>query len=1325
MKKAFSSIFDQEEIDLISFSLAKPTRFAPVKGLLSDAMGILSADGACKQICAPVECTELGPECFGDEGSCECYDTEGDPFEATPGKTGGRCETGKYCLLINGKACEDCCQPGEGMSCCKRTWRTEKEKSPNGIGDFVKSGRCGTVSLAEDFTDSYETSAKALTSASGEWLDRSTDKSCGCRQCEQLPSGKTKEQVALETSERCCGRLKNDEYMVGDTVLEIPECVDSEGNKIEYVRRYFANSQINQYPCYRCWCPGTIKWKYNCAVDGEKAVCKKSDSHPFTGSFGTKQECEEAMSSGSAECGIHWACDAESTEGDPCKPTKDAVDESHANRPVFGNKQDCIDNCQYGYSCDVVDGVDKCVRKISAYFNGENAKSECESALAAGDCGIHYECKLEGENRICSPTKQDSLGSTFFDSRAECESNCVVEFECRDNNTTNEVDCRRIVAYRPSGQTEPFNSEHFATMEACQSAVSAGTCANITFFCRLGSDGGSECVPTDFYAGVRKTYGECMNDCSVRYRCKKFSPLPTSCEPFVADTEAEKNAPGVYATEQECCDNCCGCLESHGKCEYSKTYSGFANDWDICSFGVTKQFCNSVNGNFTCCKSETEAGCACPGCPSGQPAAECTSSEFKEHKQGSTFGFGDECFCECMDQYQGNFNGESVCIVCGENSEALTGSARGCRCLEGYETATGLQTANPSTFGPNEGGTGEGRHPGTDGRKKAIFEDCFPKKYRCDITKEPPECVYVEVSDRQEGESYFDSVSDCQQNGCGRYNCSGQEECVPADADAGVSGSFPDKDDCEAACGKYECHSETTNGSTTSTCIRNPSGPYSGKKACEDAGCGKFKCVDGQCVPDLAGPFSDFGACMAANCGKWYCTDDLSQPADNPECKKNTTGSWPSGADVFESDEACKTAGCGNFSCSIEQKNGVDVGDCVGDRSGAYPNLEACQQADPPCECPPGNTLCTNVNPRKCVPSCTAPEFLLNNCKCGTCEAGEEEVVAPDGKKHCCPPCPEVWDDSADPPEKRGIRNSTNNNPCNCCNASDAACENLGNDPLRRWGCWVGITQNGDCYETPMCRANAVYDSGTDKCECANGYKFCENGGGCVKCHANRIMDEQSCTCYCGKNQCPCGLEEDCSCKAIPVVGTCHEIAYNYPSKGHCTKITKRCPPGQFLKNLGKVMGQSTCECYCINGNAPDANTGLCDNTVSGPQGPVPPAGGGGGDGGGGDEDGGGSSGSSVKCPANASAGSDGQCFCNYPQSFYSEQNGGYCACSAGYVYGSDGQTCVDPWQPGGADGIGGSFMPDLYVAQENMCLGIECPEDQSCIQTVFGAMCR
>lgn len=62
--------------------------------------------------------------------------------------------------------------------------------------------------------------------------------------------------------------------------------------------------------------------------------------------------------------------------------------------------------------------------------------------------------------------------------------------------------------------------------------------------------------------------------------------------------------------------------------------------------------------------------------------------------------------------------------------------------------------------------------------------------------------------------------------------------------------------------------------------------------------------------------------------------------------------------------------------------------------------------------------------------------------------------------------------------------------------------------------------------------------------------------------------------------------------------------------------------------------------------------------------------------------------------------------------------------CAPGYVFDIYGN-CCDPWNtPGGCDHVGGSFMPSDLEAS-SMCMGVECPEGQACIQTVFGAVCR
>jgi len=107
------SVFDDKFENEIVFSLNKPTRYAP-RNLLG-ALGwptTPQSDGRCPRQCEPSSCADLGPECFADIGACECYDIEGDPFETTSVRVGGRCEKGVYCTVdAEGNECADCCQP--------------------------------------------------------------------------------------------------------------------------------------------------------------------------------------------------------------------------------------------------------------------------------------------------------------------------------------------------------------------------------------------------------------------------------------------------------------------------------------------------------------------------------------------------------------------------------------------------------------------------------------------------------------------------------------------------------------------------------------------------------------------------------------------------------------------------------------------------------------------------------------------------------------------------------------------------------------------------------------------------------------------------------------------------------------------------------------------------------------------------------------------------------------------------------------------------------------------------------------------------------------
>jgi hypothetical protein len=80
-------------------------------------------------------------------------------------------------------------------------------------------------------------------------------------------------------------------------------------------------------------------------------------------------------------------------------------------------------------------------------------------------------------------------------------------------------------------------------------------------------------------------------------------------------------------------------------------------------------------------------------------------------------------------------------------------------------------------------------------------------------------------------------------------------------------------------------------------------------------------------------------------------------------------------------------------------------------------------------------------------------------------------------------------------------------------------------------------------------------------------------------------------------------------------------------------------------------------------------------------------------------------------------------CYCGGPQSFMNSAGTG-CNCSPGYVFGADGKTCVNPYNPsGGTDGVG-QFMDNIQQSARessyNACSGFNCPPGECCVDTVF-----
>jgi hypothetical protein len=458
-----------------------------------------------------------------------------------------------------------------------------------------------------------------------------------------------------------------------------------------------------------------------------------------------------------------------------------------------------------------------------------------------------------------------------------------------------------------------------------------------------------------------------------------------------------------------------------------------------------------------------------------------------------------------------------------------------------------------------------------------------------------------------------------------------------------------------------------------------------------------FELVDGKCQ------------CRDCDCSKNYeqltdsckkvCCKSNNPPADCPECPDDFTCEEPRVPTPSKVPGVC-TCQCpdGTPPCPGSKKRLDTNCECK-----CKEDLEACpdnstrDEESCECKCNPGFKTCSVDGSCVACDKKLIPKQDGSGCECRDCEEGEV-VVQYKGSEYCCEP------------KGNCQRLSTDGDPCKfCCgDCGDALKEDISGVLTAAGTCVGTLGANQTCESCEACKANAERAQGCN-CQCFSTHQHCIAQDRCVKkCNDNRVLNE-TCQCVCNPLPvCPvpanfisfgnCGVTDDCQCKNPPL----------------CDAIT-----GAVTK-IGGV-----CTCVCRSTGEP----WIAGCPQEGLQGPVPPAGGGGGGGGGGGDDGGGDDGGGgdgdeLECPPNASSGGDGQCYCNFPQSFFTPEDGGRCACSDGYVTGGDGETCVDPNQPGGSDGIGGSFMESPYDLP-SMCDGVTCPEGQSCFQTVFGAECR
>lgn len=1250
----------------ILFSLNKPKNYTPVKNFLASIAAPNQRQGECRRPCEPSDCDPAtDPECFASSDACECFHSQSYP--------NGRCDVGTFCPEISGKVCSDCCQPGEGAGfTCRKTWL---EPPWNMSGKFVDT-LCGNSTEFEE----GDTQANFMGSldTGGEWLKKYPK--C-CKPCSEggMPA-------------KCCdpAALPND----------IPRCLDASGNPIPY--------ELKENPRQRtgcamfgkdrnplmCWCPGKIEYGYDCQETGDAVQCvpKTPTENP---KYSNIDDCNRALEYG--ECGVRWKCEeGRATNGgtQPCTQTKDPADET---KKVYSKKEDCEKNCKVGWMCTVEGDVAKCVEGVGGDYPDEPT---CLEAMRNDECGINWRCSADGSNPKCVPTMDSWTGaSTYaYNSESICNQLCMVKYKCV-------VKGDGTMGCDVAPSTSVDEGDRYDTIEECNYAVEQGNCNNLGWNCAFDATGeNAECKPD----ARGPTYGKydtrslCEAECGVKYECDVTGG--TGCKKVLAPDAG----PDAYSDYDTCCGDCCGCDKALGKCEYKD----YTKDYVLCASGVTRAWCSrQVRSKFTCCKD----GCECPDCPPGQPAAACTSSEVKVVKDFYLpDGSPPACYCECLKSHQRSIEGQDACVECGENS-TFSGGGAPCQCNDGYETAGGNPTPNFKEWGPSEAGV-----PGTDGYRTAYFEGCVPKKYKCDISKSPPECAAVAYADRDSGS--FDGSYECDSAGCGSYNCV-NEKCEPADINnGGPPGQYPNKSECEKVCGMYECVDGTC---IQSNLVTPGPGIYQGKDACEKAGCGRYNCESGQCVPSLTGHYPAKTDCENSSCGDFLCVDK-GVASGGKTCEQDlggANGAASQSTSGFPDMPACIASGCQKYKCAISDGKGK----CKSDPNGEYPTLNDCLTAGPPCECKAGEELCPDFgNNRKCVPKCTAPQVRkydpFKGCSCEDCQGGV--VRKYNGHSYCCPKCPAVKElvngQGVNIPDGIFKADSQSDaNPCGtCCEPSDDQ--------------FAYIVDRKTCKSCRSCPPGSKMNKEICDCPCNReaGYWPCNNT--CKYCPPPRVYNEAAgCSCYCAQSatdpnrnpQCRCGLNEKCECAPDLVPPTsCDQV--KYLPNGTCYVGRIECPDDQVVQQTGK-----DCACVCRNGNPPPLGGLPCDNNQPGPAGPFPPKGGGGGGGGGGD--GGGSSTSGSSSTSNNPCGSNAyslnkQCYCNYPAAILVN---GSCQCADGYPVAADGITCVDPsTQPGGNDGIGGSLMRDLepdFTPQRSACDDVICPPGQCCHGTVFGFECK
>lgn len=842
------NVFDDKFENEIVFSLNKPARYAP-RNLLG-ALGWSTtpqSDGRCPRQCDPSPCTDLGPECFADISACECYDIEGDPFETTSVRVGGRCEKGVYCTVdIDGNECADCCQPpkketvqGSGIyiypQTCRADWRTEKEQHPDDVGEWSQGLTCkqvkeGVGALAAKCAHCPECNPNetppdhigACFWGLG-WFAKSSCEGLDCEpqwQCQLMTKSQCESQESLGWSSYPDAKLfpgESANYYIQLGSIKHPNTNVTYPNTL-----WSCCPKCREGDCQELGLSGPYKVNApKCTADRKLIVTREKYqvSEPSgTYKLYNKCECENPLE----ECGSQF-CDT----CEFCYNNSTCIDCNDPKRliePYFNYSKRCssVDNVRPGCGCN-----EQLYSPLTGPLDGrEIGCDECEFCLGS-----------TSGNNLCFPCDRNP----YFD--------------------------------RPYEE-----GEYPERLEYCKPECLGDKRCIWKYTAKYDESLGSWKMATPFYSNpqcLKAPYSITLN---------QWTLSPDDCK-----TQ-------TYYKEGSSCASVGGC-KSPDESSYPELPTGGPGGTNRCVWTFKATYdSNTESWSFAMPPYENSAPCVCDVGSSGdgyntwEPLGE-SSSECNTHVYKKLMGTCDNCVAPTQNDFPPLPTGKSSCTRYNCKYVGTEGTPQyECEPATGliadYPTLDECQQAINNTINGSGG------------------PQCSAPKYSCKYESNQFSCYQDDVL----GE--YSTLTDCQNainsSGCGfQYNCNlvdGAYKCVPAGPSKSSTGQFSSKNSCQIAqqngsCGKWECKSY---GSIVK-CEQYEYGDFSTEAECKQKCCGEVYGGEGAYYPDV------LGSCTWISDPNWFSSN---QYTCETLVSQSTCLSSHSNASPEWSCTPCSSVGC-------------------------------------------------------------------------------------------------------------------------------------------------------------------------------------------------------------------------------------------------------------------------------------------------------------------------------------------------------------------------------------------------------------------------------